>query len=229
MFPISCALPLTAMIGFTEMLIKQYFGPLNERQMEYAKGALDAGERLVMLVDAILDLSTIEAGYMRLHTAPVEIEDMLDDILALAEDWTDKQQVALVVECATDVGAVEVDERRIKQVLLNLISNALKFTPAGGKITVSAARHSSDGENEIAISVTDTGSGIPEADQARIFEPFEGGKQRRLASSAGVGLALVKSFINLHGGRVELHSTPTTGTVVTCYLPVSQPSRAEEG
>ncbi len=221
--------PLTAMIGFSEMLIKQYFGELNDKQMEYAKGALDAGERLVMLVDAILDLSTIEAGYMRLHTAPVDVENMFEDILALAEDWTDKQQVALKIECAPQVGSIEADERRVKQVLLNLISNALKFTPAGGSITVSAQRVAAvSGDEEIAISVIDTGSGIPEADQARIFEPFESGKQRKLASSAGVGLALVKSFINLHGGRVELVSTPGTGTTVTCFLPVSQPQRVEE-
>ena len=216
--------PLNAMIGFAEMLIKQYSGPLNMKQMEYARGTLEAGEKLVMLVEAILDLSTIEAGYMRLHTAPLYIDDVLDDILALAEDWAQKQEVSLVIDCPPDLGTIEADERRLKQVLLALISNALKFTPTGGRITVEAQR--ADGE-EIAISVSDTGAGIPQADQARIFEPFEHGRQRKQASSTGVGLALVRSFVKLHGGRVELESQTGAGTRVICYLPAVQPLRVE--
>jgi signal transduction histidine kinase len=109
--------------------------------------------------------------------------------------------------------------------LLNLISNALKFTPNGGQIVVEAHQASPD---EVAISVSDTGSGISDADKARIFEPFEHGRQRKRATSTGVGLALVRSFIKLHGGRVELESEPGSGTRVVCYLPVVQPVRAED-
>ena len=222
--------PLNAMIGFAEILIKQYFGPLNDKQMEYARGTLEAGEKLVMLVDAILDLSTIEAGYMRLHTAPLNVCAILEDILALAEDWAEKQKVTLIIDCEQSVGTIEADERRLKQVLLNLISNGLKFTPHGGTITLSAHRLQSEGREEVALAVADTGSGIPEADQSRIFEPFEQAGQRKFASSAtGVGLALVKSFVTLHGGRIELKSKQGEGTVVTCYLPISQPSQVAEG
>ncbi len=220
--------PLTAMIGFAEMLVKQYSGPLNAKQMEYTRGTLEAGEKLVILVDAILDLSTIEAGYMRLHTAPLKIGDILEDILALAEDWAQKQEVSLVIDCPADLGTIEADERRLKQVLLNLISNALKFTPIGGSIRIAARKVPGSSPEEIALSVTDTGAGIPEADQARIFEPFENRRQRKSSSSTGVGLALVRSFIKLHGGRVELESIPGAGTSVVCYLPVVQPLRAEE-
>ena len=221
--------PLNSMIGFAEILIKQYFGPLNDKQMEHARLTLEAGERLVMLIDAILDLSTIEAGYMRLHTAPIDVYNLLEDILVLAEDWAEKQEVTLLIDCDEDAGSIDADERRLKQVLLNLISNALKFTPTGGRITLGVQMLSTPGHgDELALSVADTGSGIPQADQARIFEPFAQGNKRRQSSSAGVGLALVKSFINLHGGRVELKSKQGEGTVVTCYLPVQQPL-LEEG
>ncbi len=220
--------PLNVMIGFSEILYKQYFGELNEKQMEYAGGALEAGQKLVMLVDAILDLSTIEAGYMRLYTVPVKVSDILESIVVLAGDWAAKQEITLVMDCPDTVGTIEADERRVKQVLLNLISNALKFTPTGGRITLRAVRTPpGPGEQEVIVSVTDTGSGIPEADQARVFEPFESGK-RKLASSAGVGLALVKSFIDLHGGRVQLESELGLGTTVSCFLPVRQPPRTED-
>jgi signal transduction histidine kinase len=222
--------PLNAMIGFAEMLIKQYSGPLNDKQMGYARGTLEAGERLVMLVDAVLDLSTIEAGYMHLNTAMVYIDDILDDIHVLVDEWARKQEVALVIDCPVDVGAIEADERRLKQVLSSLISNALKFTPAGGTITLSARRRPVvEGEEpQVTITVTDTGDGIPQADQARIFEPFEHGRTRR-STSTGVGLALVRSFITLHGGHVELESTQGVGTSVVCYLPVTRPEGLDAG
>lgn len=209
--------PLNAMMGFGEILSKQYFGPLNPRQMEYADGLLEAGQRLVGLIDAVLDLSTIEAGHMRLHRASVDIVRMTSEVHALTQEWARKQDIHLVLDVPADIGSIEADERRLKQVLVNLISNSIKFTSPGGEIRLAARR---DGDEQLRLIVSDNGAGISAEDWQRVFAPFEHAKPRDWKSGAGVGLALVKSFIALHGGRVELDSQSERGTIVTCFLPI---------
>jgi len=127
------------------------------------------------------------------------------------------QQLNLLFDCAPNIGALAVDPRRIKQALFNLLSNAFKFTPPGGTITLAARR---DAE-EVLVTVTDTGVGIPEHDQARVFERFERATKFGRHSGAGLGLSLVKSFVELHGGRVEMTSIEGQGTVVVCHLPIA--------
>jgi signal transduction histidine kinase len=161
--------PLNAIIGFTEILDKEYFGPLNTRQKEYTKGLGEAGERLMNLVNDILDLSTIEAGYMTLTREAVDVRAMLTSLFDLTQEWARSQRIEVGLSCPDDIGEINADERRMKQVLLNLIRNAIDFTPAGGKIILSAQRVP-DGVN---LSVTDTGPGIAAEDQERIFRPFE--------------------------------------------------------
>jgi signal transduction histidine kinase len=209
--------PLNAIIGFAEILANEYFGALTPRQLDYSRGILDSSQRLLSLINDILDLATIEAGYMTLETAQVDIHDMLDAVLTLTRERARNQNLELEIDCPAGIGAVEADERRLKQALFNLVSNAIKFTPPGGSIRVHAERAT----DELVLSVADTGVGIPIADQARIFEKFERGNPNLAQTGAGLGLSLVKCLVELHGGTVTMTSSPDEGTTVYCRLPTS--------
>jgi signal transduction histidine kinase len=206
--------PLNAIIGFAEILTNQYFGELNTRQLDYSRGILDSSHRLLALINDILDLATIEAGYMTLETEPVDVHTLMASVLALTRERARKQNLELEFDCPHDLGAVIADEKRLKQALFSLLSNAIKFTPAGGTITLAASR----GDGEIGLSVADTGVGIAEEHHVRVFDKFERGNPQARHSGAGLGLSLVKSFIELHGGRVEMVSQQGSGTRVTCWL-----------
>ena len=216
--------PLNAIIGFAEILANQYFGPLSERQLEYSRGILDSSHRLMSLINDILDLATIEAGYMALETAPIDVRTMLQAVMTLTRARARNRDLALTLRCPRDIGAIEADERRLKQALFNLISNAIKFTPAGGSIRLEARRNA----GELILAVTDTGLGIPAADQERVFEKFERGNPQARESGAGLGLSLVKSLIELHGGSVSIESRPSAGTTILCHLPAAQPGSDAE-
>jgi signal transduction histidine kinase len=136
-------------------------------------------------------------------------------VLALTRERARKQNINLEFDCPHDLGTLTADERRLKQALFNVISNAVKFTPAGGTIRLSARRD----DGEVTLVVADNGVGIPSEDQARVFEKFERGNPQARQSGAGLGLSLVKSFIELHGGRVEIVSEANKGTTIALYLP----------
>ena len=214
--------PLNAIMGFAEMLNQQYFGKLNDRQLEYTASMIEAGQRLVSLVNDILDLSTIEAGYLKLYPTEVRVKGLIGQVVQLTEEWAKKQKLEMAIQCQDDSLSLFADERRIKQVLLNLISNAINYSPHGGKITVAAQKTS----DAILLSVKDTGIGIPEADLARVFTPFEKIHSRKTQrrSGAGLGLALVRSIVELHGGSVTIDSREGAGTMVTCRFPVPKTS-----
>ncbi|MGE5146625.1 MAG: ATP-binding protein, partial [Candidatus Eiseniibacteriota bacterium] len=208
--------PLNTIIGFAEILNNRYFGALNTRQAEYSEGILEASKRLLSLINDILDLATIEAGRMELEQGTVEIPALIENVYQLTREWAREQQLNLHHDCPPDIGVITGDERRLKHALFNLVSNAVKFTPPGGDITISAER---DGDN-VMLSVSDTGIGIAKHDHQRIFEKFVRGKDPTgRAVGAGLGLALVQKLIELHGGEVALKSTPHKGTTVTCRLP----------
>jgi signal transduction histidine kinase len=213
--------PLNAIMGFAEMLNQQYFGTLNERQIEYTSSMIEAGQRLVSLVNDILDLSTIEAGYLKLYPAEVNVKSVVERVVQLTEEWARKQKIEMMIQCPDDGLVLMVDERRIGQVLLNLISNAINYSPNGGKVTVSVHRTG----DFITLGVRDTGMGIPAADLERVFTPFEKIHSRKVhrRSGAGLGLALVRSIIELHGGNISIESKEGSGTLVTCRLPAVQP------
>ena len=210
--------PLNAIVGFAEILENQYFGELNERQLEYSQAIVESSQRLHTLINDILDLATIEAGYLRLDLGEVDLRTLLESVYNLGFERARNRGIELVLDCSPDIGAQTADELRLKQALFNLLSNAVKFTPEGGRVTMSARRR----EDGVEVSVADTGVGIAESDQDRIFESFErggGGRQ----SGAGLGLSLVKRLIELHGGRVTLDSQAGEGTCVTCFIPTSPP------
>src|SRR5262249_21961825 len=148
---------------------------------------------------------------------PIDVHSLMASVLALTRERARKQNLNLEFECPPDLGTLVADERRLKQALFNLLSNAVKFTPSGGPIRL-AARHE---DSDIALEVADTGAGIPSEQQARVFDKFERGNPQARQSGAGLGLSLVKSFVELHGGRVAMRSEPGIGTTVTLYLPLT--------
>ncbi|MEE9251099.1 MAG: ATP-binding protein, partial [Alphaproteobacteria bacterium] len=208
--------PLNTIIGFTEILANQYFGTLNERQVDYTRGILESSQQLLHLIDDILDLAMIQAGRLALDLQPVDINAMMTSVLSLFRERAIKQGVALEFDCAKNIGEMVADGRRLKQALYNLISNSIRHTPEQGRITLSAKR---DGES-IVLAVADNGVGIHEDDQARVFGKFEhAARTEGRSPGIGLGLVLVKSYIELHGGEIELKSKPGEGTTVTCRLP----------
>jgi signal transduction histidine kinase len=211
--------PLNTIIGFAELLSKQYFGELNKRQAEYCGDILTASERLLAIINDILDLASIDAGRMTLELSAVDPVELVADVAQIMGDLARERELKLDV-VHTRVPRLRGDERRLKQAMCNLVSNALKFTPPGGVVRLSARAD----ERMVALEVADNGVGIPLADQARVFKEFERGSApdaRRVG--AGLGLSLVKRIVELHGGSIDLVSTPGEGTLVTCRLPLWVP------
>jgi signal transduction histidine kinase len=214
--------PLNAVIGFAEILANEYFGTLTPRQLDYSRGILDSSHRLMSLINDILDLATIEAGYMTLETGDVDIHDMLESVLTLTRERARNQNIDLSLHCPDDIGSIAADDRRLRQALFNLVSNAIKFTPPGGSIRLEAERERGRDGDELVLTVADTGVGIPLTDQVRVFEKFERGDPTLAQTGAGLGLSLVKSLVELHGGTVTIESSPGNGTIVRCHLPTGR-------
>lgn len=206
--------PLNTIQGFGEILEREMFGGLNTKQHEYTAAILQASEQLMALINDILDLATIEAGGMALELTDVDLHSVLQGAVNLTNKKAIDAGLSLKLDVPADIGRIRADERRIKQVVFNLLSNAIAFTPEGGAVSVGADR----GAGHVRIWVSDTGEGIAPQRQATVFERFEshGGQGRR---GAGLGLSLVKSFVELHGGWVALESVEGQGTVVICHLP----------
>jgi signal transduction histidine kinase len=209
--------PLNAIIGFSEVLDQRLFGELNPKQAEYVKDIHASGHHLLSLINDILDLSKIEAGRMELQVSEFNLPVALENALTLVHERANRRGVRLELELQNGVGNVTADERKVKQILLNLLSNAIKFTPERGKVSVSAKRN---GE-AVEISVADTGIGIATEDQEIIFEEFrqlspERGQKRE---GTGLGLALARKFVELHGGRIWVESEPGKGATFTFTLP----------
>ena len=212
--------PLNTIIGFSEMLETEMFGTLNERQKDYAASILTASNNLLDLINDIIDLAAIDAGKLDLNLAEVNIHDTLQNAATYAGLKAEDSRVELSVECDEDIGLIVADEKRVKQVLFNLLANAFSFTDEGGKVTLGADR---DGDT-VRIWVKDTGRGISPEDQAKTFDRFE---SRGVGAGAGLGLSLVKSFIELHGGWVRLSSKEGQGTTIGCHLPAAGPAALE--
>ncbi|CAK9039558.1 Sensor protein DivL [Durusdinium trenchii] len=212
--------PLSTIIGFSEMLDGQMFGVLNDRQKDYVASVLSASYHLRDLINDIIDLAAIDAGKLELEQKPTDIRALLENAKIFAALKAEDTQVALNVDCPKDIGSAELDERRVKQVLFNLLSNAFSYSGVGGAVTLGAERSN----GVVKIWVEDTGRGISPADQAKIFDAFE---SRGPSAGAGLGLSLVEKFVKLHGGWVRLDSREGEGARVTCFLPERQPASGE--
>ena len=216
--------PLNAIIGFSEVLAEKMFGEVNDKQMEYLQDIHSSGQHLLALINDVLDLSKIEAGKMELDLSCFDLGLLLEHSATLVRERAQRHGLALELEVGDGLAEWVADARKVKQVVVNLLSNAVKFTPNGGRVRVQA-RHL-NGMNGHAgewaeVSVSDTGVGIAPQDQALVFEEFRqaGGDVLRKAEGTGLGLALVKRFVELHGGMVTLDSEPGRGSTFRFTLP----------
>jgi signal transduction histidine kinase len=209
--------PLNAIIGFSEVLSEKMFGELNEKQEEYSKDIHASGQHLLSLINDILDLSKIEAGRMELDLSDFDLPTALDSALTLVRERAGRRGIALLMNVDDRLGQIQADERKIRQVVLNLLSNAIKFTPEGGRIEVQAAPK----DGLVEVSVSDTGVGIAPEDQEAIFEEFrQVGTADKKVEGTGLGLALSRKFIELHGGRIWVTSQVGMGSTFTFTIPV---------
>jgi signal transduction histidine kinase len=209
--------PLNAVIGFSEVLTERMFGELNEKQDEYVRDINASGTHLLSLINDILDLSKIEAGRMELELADFHMPQAIDNALVLVRERALRRGIFLEQSIDPRLGEIQGDERKIKQVLLNLLSNAIKFTPEGGRVGVRAAPV----DERVEVAVSDTGVGIAPEDHEAVFEEFrQVGAAEKRAEGTGLGLALARRFIELHGGRIWVESQIGAGSTFTFTLPV---------
>ena len=209
--------PLNAIIGFSEALIDKLFGELTDKQLEYQKDIHQSGKHLLSLINDILDLSKIEAGRMELELSSFHLPTAISNAVTLIRERALRHGIALGVEIDPRLGDFQADERKVKQILLNLLSNAVKFTPDGGRVDLSATL---DTDN-VEIAVRDTGVGIAQEDQASLFEEFKqlGKDSSRKAEGTGLGLALTKRLVELHGGQILVDSAVGKGSTFRVLLP----------
>lgn len=212
--------PLQAIFGNAELLAHNVFGPLNDRQTEQVGAILEASGNLSKLIDNILDVALVEAGSVVLDLGPVDLYQTITESVQLAASKARDTEVPIRVKCDPNIGEIEADQKRLTQVIVNLLSNALRHTERGDTITVSAERT----EDVVRLAVQDTGKGMGFDAQARAFDSFESGDRR----GAGLGLALVRSFVEMHGGWVALASEPGRGVAVTCHLPARAGGPAQQ-
>jgi len=210
--------PLNAVNGFSEIMLREMFGPLGDnRYVDYVKDIHTSGQHLLSLINDILDMSKIEAGKMQLQKEPVSLADIVEQSTRLVKARADEKAVRLIVELDDSIPDMTADPRAFKQVILNLLSNAVKFTPEEGRVTIRSFQY----QNRLALQVADTGIGIPKEDLPRLGRPFEQIESQHSKShqGTGLGLALSKSLVEMHGGEMKIDSELGEGTTVTIIVP----------
>ena len=211
--------PLNGIIGFAELLIDGKPGPLNEKQKDYLGDVLISGRHLLQLINDLLDLVKVEAGKMRLHVESFRLPAAVGEVCAVMKPIAQQKGVAISVAIAPALEAVLLDEQKFKQVLYNLVSNAVKFTSAGGRADISLALRD---PAHFTLTVSDTGIGIRAEDLDRLFTDFEqldAGATRRHGGT-GLGLALTRRLVNLHGGSIDVESVFGKGSTFNVVLPL---------
>jgi signal transduction histidine kinase len=212
--------PLNAVIGFSEMLSLETFGSVGDRNKEYLNDINGSGRHLLALINDILDIARIEAGHAELHEEVVDLKAMVHQTVAMLMPQAHAEHIHLVESIDDDVQTLYADERRLKQVLINLLGNAVKFTMEGGEVAITARRVAEG----VAIAVSDTGIGIAEQDIPRVMSQF-GQVDSSLArqyQGTGLGLPLAKQLTELHGGALVIQSVLGAGTTVTVTLPAAR-------
>jgi two-component system cell cycle sensor histidine kinase PleC len=214
--------PLNAILGFSEVMKGELLGPIrNGSYREYAANIHDSGRHLLQLINEVLDLSRIEAGRYELQEAPVRLADVAEECLRLLNLRTESKGLTVTLAAGRGLEPLWADERAIRQICLNLLSNALKFTPRGGEITVTATTAPDGGQ---MLVVKDTGPGIPKQEIPRVMQAFGQGSLAQHTSEGGTGLGLpiVQSLVRLHGGTFKLRSALRKGTEAIVWLPRSR-------
>ena len=220
--------PLNAIIGFSEMIREAMIGPLDARYRSYGADIHSAGRHLQNVIDDILDISKIEGGRLELHNEAVSIIDTLDSCRRIVAPMAEATGVALSLDVPANLPLIRCDALRFRQILLNLMSNAVKFTPAGGSATVAADIE----DGFVLITIADTGIGMGEEEIAIALEPFRqvassvGDTLTRRFAGTGLGLPLAKTLVELHGGTLAIESAPRRGTKVLIRLPLERAAAA---
>jgi signal transduction histidine kinase len=213
--------PLNALLGFTEVLLAEIEGPLTEGQREDLRMIRASGEHLLSLFNNVLDFSALASGRIQLNVEPVDVRELLDEVASLLEGQRQGKPVAIVVDCPAHLPELEADPTRLRQIVLNLGTNALKFTP-GGEVRLYARFNG----RELAIGVRDTGIGIAEEDLPLLFEEFTQVGSLDTRRGSGLGLSIVKQLTELHGGRIQVESTLGQGSLFIVAFPVGTGERA---
>ncbi len=218
--------PLNSIIGFSEILHDLTFGPLNEKQLKYISNVLTSGNHLLTLINDILDLSKVEAGKMELVYDEFVVSTVINEIKTLVISIASKKNIMINVITYEKLITIHADGGKFKQILFNLMSNAIKFSPNGGSVTIDAKCIN----DMVQIAITDTGIGISKEDQKKLFQPFVqvDASTSRQFEGTGLGLALVKRFVGLHGGKVWIESEPGKGSTFTFTIPIQPETGVKE-
>jgi signal transduction histidine kinase len=209
--------PLNAIIGFSEVLLQKIFGEINAKQADYLGDILSSGKHQLSLINDILDLSKVEAGRLELERSTFGVAEAVTGAIALVRERATQHAIALSEEIEPGIGPIDADQRKVKQVLVNLLSNAVKFTPDGGRVDVSVRRE----DDQVLFAVKDTGPGIAPEDIVRIFGEFEQTNSARGKEGTGLGLALAKRLVELHGGQIWVDSQVGNGSTFSFSLPLA--------
>lgn len=223
--------PLHSIIGFSEVLLERTSGDINEKQQRHITNILNSGRHLLQLLNNVLDLAKIEAGRIELSYESFHVETVINEVMMVLRHLSERKMIKLGADVNYEVTEFTADKVKFKQILYNLLSNAIKFTPEGGKVGVSVEKlvagdlfyWAPKGREFIKVSVWDTGVGIKPEDRERIFEEFEQLDPSRSVEGVGLGLAMTKKFIELHGGYIDVESTYGKGSIFNVYLPVVIP------
>jgi two-component system CheB/CheR fusion protein len=211
--------PLNSIIGFSEVLFDETFGPLNEKQKKYVNNVLTSGKHLLLLINQILDMAKVESGKMKLALSHVSMKNVLNEISMLVSDIAGNKKIEIDIAIAGDLPDIEADELKVKEIIYNILSNAVKFTPEGGQVGIRARK----AEHEIEVVIWDTGIGIADENKDKIFEGFfrVDTPYSRLTEGTGLGLPLARKLVELHGGRLYVDSEGLNkGTLVRFNLPI---------
>ena len=209
--------PLTTIIGFAQVLDNDAVGALNDKQREYLGYIGASSASLLSIINDVLDLATIDAGVMQLELTDVDIRAAMQAAVDAVQDRLAENQTRVEMRCAKDIGSFRADAQRVRQVLFNLLSNAIGFSDKGGLVVIDASREG----DEIVFKVRDQGQGIAPDLMNRIFDRFETRSTGTQHRGAGLGLSIVQSFVTLHKGHVSVDSTPGQGTLVKVTFPAN--------
>ena len=216
--------PLTNIIGFAQLLADADFGPVSDKQREYTDYILSSSSSLLAIINDILDLATADAGVLELDFKTISVREAIENATEGLQDRLRERDIELDMQLPEEIGEFVGDERRIVQILFNLLANAIKFSDDGGKV----ALHVRQTEENIVFEVQDWGAGIPEAFIDQIFNRFESRATGQVRGGAGLGLSIVKQLVELHQGEVKVESTEGQGTIVTCTMPATPPIDADK-
>ncbi len=218
--------PLNAVIGFSDLLLSETVGPLNEKQKRYTENISKSGNHLLDVINDVLDISRLELGNIELYYETVDVPGVIEEVQRVLSPLSAEKNIIMEANVEPDLKNLIADRVKIKQILYNILNNAIKFSPEGGKVNVSAKLK----EDMVEVSVKDEGIGIHEADYERVFHPFVQIDESisRKHGGVGLGLALVKRFVELHGGRVWVNASPGKGSTFTFRIPKKPENKIQE-